>query len=278
MENLGHLDRMIDMAMDEDLQKEGDITSESIFTGKEQTFKLISKDIGKLCGKDVFERVMTRTDISVSVRFLHNDGDNIEKGDLVAEVSGPVKSILKAERTALNFLSLMSAVATKTARFVSEAEGKTIILDTRKTIPGFRQLQKYAVRCGGGMNHRMGLHDMVLIKDNHIDAAGGISTAVSKVRERWGSRFKIEVEARNIQEVREALNCKVERILLDNMSNEQLSEAVKLTEQICETEASGNMTLERIRQVSLTGVDFISVGELTHSIKAFDFSLKENIK
>lgn len=278
MENFRHLDRLIDLAMEEDLHKEGDITSESIFTGKEHVFKLISKDNGILCGKDVFERVLMRTDTSVSVRFLHSDGDNIKKGDLVAEVSGPVKSILMAERTALNFLSLMSAVATKTARFVNEAEDKTIILDTRKTIPGLRQLQKYAVRCGGGMNHRMGLHDMVMIKDNHIDAAGGISAAVSKVRERWAGRFKIVVEARNIQEVREALSCKVERIMLDNMNNVQLSEAVKLTERKCETEASGNMTLERIRQVSLTGVDYISVGELTHSIKAFDFSLKENIK
>lgn len=274
MDNFQSLDKLIDLALEEDLQKIGDITSEPIFTHHHFTYKLISKDTGVLCGIEVFARVFHMVDNQTKVVSFFDDGTSIGKGDLVAEISGKVVSILKSERTALNFLSMLSAVATRTSAFVKESGGLVTVLDTRKTIPGFRQLQKYAVRCGGGSNHRMGLYDMVMIKDNHIDAAGGIKAAVGIIRDQWGERYKIEVETRNIGEVREALACGVERIMLDNMSDIETMEAVRLINGKCESEASGNMTLGRIKQVASTGVNFISIGEITHSIKAFDFSLK----
>jgi nicotinate-nucleotide pyrophosphorylase (carboxylating) len=275
MDNFQKLDLLIDLSLEEDLQNGGDITSEPIFSSRQFTYKLISKEQGILCGIEIFSRVFQLVDNQTRIISHFVDGASIEKGDLVAEVSGNVLSILKAERTALNFLSLLSAVATRTSQFVKESGGLVTILDTRKTIPGLRELQKYAVRCGGGSNHRMGLYDMVMIKDNHIDAAGGITAAVGGIKAHWGDRYKIEVEARNMDEVREALSCGVDRIMLDNMSDSLTREAVRLINGTCETEASGNMTLGRIKQVAATGVNFISVGELTHSVKAFDFSLKE---
>jgi nicotinate-nucleotide pyrophosphorylase (carboxylating) len=274
MDNFQNLDKLIDLALEEDLHKNGDITSEPIFTYQNFTCKLISKDKGVLCGIEVFSKVFQLVDDQVKVILHFRDGSFIAKGDVVAEISGKVASILKAERTALNFLSMLSAVATRTSEFVNESGGVVTVLDTRKTIPGFRLLQKYAVRCGGGSNHRMGLYDMVMIKDNHIDAAGGITAAVTSIKDHWGDRYKIEVETRNISEVREALASGVDRIMLDNMSDSETIEAVRLINGNCETEASGNMTLGRIKQVAATGVNFISIGEITHSIKAFDFSLK----
>jgi nicotinate-nucleotide pyrophosphorylase (carboxylating) len=278
MNDFPNLDKLIELALEEDLQDAGDITSESIFSDEQHTFLLISKDTGILCGIGIFEKVMKKTDRLTSVIMKFSDGNRIGKGDLIAEVSGRVTSVLKAERVALNFLSLLSAVATKTSEFVKEANGRVIILDTRKTIPGFRFLQKYAVRCGGGSNHRMGLYDMVMIKDNHIDAAGGISAAVKKVRQKWGNKYKIEVETRNLDEVKEALACGADRIMLDNMGDEETAMAILLTGKTCETEASGNMNLQRIKQVASTGVGFISAGEITSSIRAFDFSLKEKLE
>lgn len=275
MESFPNADALIDMALEEDLREDGDVTSESIFTTEEHKFKLISKDSGILCGIDLFKKVMTRVDTDIEITGYFNDGYAIAEGDLVAEVAGKVVSVLKAERTALNFLSLLSAVATRTSEFVREAKGKIIILDTRKTIPGFRHLQKYAVRCGGGSNHRMGLWDMVLIKDNHIDAAGGIGPAIQKVREKWGNRFKVEVETRNITEVKEALSGKADRIMLDNMNENDMREAVQLIGKASETEASGNMTVDRIGSIASTGVDFVSSGQLTGSLRSFDFSLKD---
>jgi nicotinate-nucleotide pyrophosphorylase (carboxylating) len=270
-----HIETLIDMALMEDLQEAGDVTSESIFSNETHIFKLVAKDEGIICGLEIFKLVMARTDTGISVTSHFSDGDAIVKGDLVAEVSGRVVSILKAERTALNFLSLLSAVSTRTAAFVREAGGKMVILDTRKTIPGLRHLQKYAVKCGGGSNHRMGLHDMVMIKDNHIDAAGGISAALSKVRKKWAERFYIVIETRTIDEVKEALACKADRILLDNMDEKKMAEAVKIIDGACETEASGNITLARVKAVALTGVDYASSGELTNNLRAFDFSLKD---
>ena len=269
------VDILIDIALNEDLQNRGDITSESVFTNEKHVFKLIAKDKGVLCGIEVFERVINKTDPAIIISKYFRDGDAINKGDVIAEISGNVISILKSERTALNFLSILSGVATKTAEYVKKAEGRSIVIDTRKTIPAIRKLQKYAVRCGGGGNHRMGLFDMIMIKDNHIDAAGGISAAVEKTRNKWGDRFKIVVETRNMAEIKEALTCKVDRILLDNMKVAEIKEAVRLIDGACETEASGNITLESIKSVALTGVDYISSGDLTNSIKAFDFSLKE---
>jgi nicotinate-nucleotide pyrophosphorylase (carboxylating) len=273
--------KLLKMALKEDLSNTGDVTTDAIFTeNKNETFILLSKDIGILCGKNIFIDVFKTIDKNCEVEFYKNDGNNLKKGEIVARVKGDVKTILKGERTALNFISHLSGIASKTSLFVNAAGNKLNILDTRKTIPGLRMLQKYAVKCGGGTNHRIGLFDMVLIKDNHIDAAGSITKAVNKVRKKWGNKYKIEVETRNLDEVKEALNCKVDRIMLDNMNNENMKNAVKLIAGIAETEASGNMSIEKIKEVSETGIDFISFGELTHTIKVFDFSLKKesNVK
>ncbi|MDO9578250.1 MAG: carboxylating nicotinate-nucleotide diphosphorylase [Candidatus Cloacimonadales bacterium] len=262
-------------AFQEDFADPGDVTGEAIFSNETNSFVLISKDDGVLCGIDEFQNVFTAVDSSIKIKSFFADSDLLKKGDVIAEITGMVSAILKAERTALNIISHLSGIASKTAEFVKAADGKSIILDTRKTLPGWRELQKYAVRCGGGQNHRMGLFDMVMIKDNHIDTAGGITQAVQKIRNKWKNRFKIEVETRNLQEVKEVLECGVDRIMLDNMDNETMKTAVEIIAGKAEVEASGNMTLERIPEVAETGVDFISVGELTQSVKAFDFSLKK---
>ena len=275
MNNFNNLNQLIEMALYEDLLNIGDITSEAIFKDELYSYKLIAKDSGVLCGIDIFIAVMKYVDDKINIKKFFNDKDTINKGDIVADISGPVISILKAERTALNFISHLSGIATKTAIFVKESNGRATILDTRKTLPGYRELQKYAVLCGGGKNHRMGLYDTILIKDNHSDAVAGITNAVERVKARWGNKYKIEVETRNIDEVKEAAKCNVDRIMLDNMSNSEMKEAVDYIEGKIETEASGNMNLQRIHDVSLTGVNFISFGELTNSVKAFDFSLKE---
>ena len=268
---------LIRLAFTEDLHEIGDVTSQAIFTDEESNYKLFAKDSGILCGIDLFQEVFHTLDKDVKFELFFTDGNKINKGDLIANISGKVLSMLQAERVALNFLSNLSAIATKTNKFVQAAEGKCKILDTRKTLPGYRKLQKYAVKCGGGENHRMGLYDMVMIKDNHIDAAGSITKAVGKIRSKWGNKYKIEVETRNLDEVKEALSCNVDRIMLDNMDIETMKKAVATINKQTEIEASGNMTLERIPQVSEIGVDFISVGELTHTVKAFDFSLKKDI-
>ena len=269
-----YISELIKNALYEDINKKGDITSSAIFQDEKDHFYLLAKDEGILCGIKVFEKVFKIIDPEIKVEIEIYDGDKIEKNMVIAKIYGKVATILKAERTALNILSHLSGIATKTDEFVKETNGRSTILDTRKTLPGLRQLQKYAVRCGGGENHRMGLYDMVMIKDNHIDAAGGIENAVKKVREKWGSKFKIEVETRDLEEVKQALKSNADRIMLDNMNIETIRKAVELINGEAETEASGNMTLERISEVSHTGVDYISVGELTHTIKAFDFSLK----
>jgi nicotinate-nucleotide pyrophosphorylase (carboxylating) len=266
---------LLKAAFQEDFADLGDITGEAIFSEEIDSFKLISKDTGILCGIDEFVEVMRSIDDSITFKVFFKDSKKINVGDLIAELSGKVSSILKAERTALNILSHLSGIATKTNKFVIAATERSTILDTRKTLPGLRELQKYAVGCGGGKNHRMGLYDMVMIKDNHIDAAGGIDKAVNKIRSKWGTRFQIEVETRNLNEVKQAVECKADRIMLDNMNNSELSQAVEFIAGRSETEASGNMTLERIPEVAETGVDFISVGELTHTVKAFDFSLRK---
>ncbi|RLC52356.1 MAG: carboxylating nicotinate-nucleotide diphosphorylase [Candidatus Cloacimonadota bacterium] len=266
---------LLKAAFQEDFSDIGDITGEAIFSEEIESFKLISKDIGILCGIKEFVEVMKSVDDSIIFNVFFKDSQKINKGDLIAEISGKVSSILKAERTALNILSHLSGIATKTNKFVVAANGRSTILDTRKTQPGLRELQKYAVRCGGAQNHRMGLYDMVMIKDNHIDAAGGIVKAVNKIRNKWGTRFQIEVETRNLDEVQQAIDCKSDRVMLDNMDDQMMSQAVELIAGRCETEASGNMSLERIPEVAETGVNFISVGELTHTVKAFDFSLRK---
>jgi len=275
MEKAMNINTLIRMALKEDLDDSGDITSDAIFQDEVYSYKLVAKERGILCGMDIFIAVMRHVDKHIQIENHFNDGDYIGRGNVVADVSGHVKSILLSERTALNLLSHLSGIATKTAFFVKKTGGRAVILDTRKTLPGYRELQKYAVRCGGGENHRMGLYDMVMIKDNHIDAAGGITAAVKRVRAKWGDRYKIEVETRNPEEVREALECNVDRIMLDNMNDDEIKSAVDMISRRAETEASGNMDLQRIKNVSQTGVDYISAGELTNSVKGLDFSLKK---
>lgn len=276
MKDIVNLKELLDLALIEDLGESGDVTAEAIFKNEVYSFSLVSKDEGIICGIEIFKMVMARIDEKIKVKSFYSDGDIIRKGDIAASVSGPVVSILKGERTALNFLCHLSAIATKTSIFVKEADGKAEILDTRKTLPGYRGLHKYAVHCGGGTNHRMGLYDMVMIKDNHADAAGGIRPAVEKVKAKWGSRYRIEVEARNLSEVKEALDCGADIIMLDNMTNDEMNEAVKYIAGRAKTEASGNMSFERIAGAAATGVTYISFGELTHTVKAFDFSLRES--
>ncbi|MBU0936255.1 MAG: carboxylating nicotinate-nucleotide diphosphorylase [Spirochaetes bacterium] len=282
--------KLIRQALREDLGKAGDISTIALFGKHEHSvFKLLAKDSGCLCGMDVFCQVFNMVDRRLQVERLYKDGDYIESGTTVARVSGPSASILTGERTALNFISHLSGIASKTATFVaalaaageqhSRATGKQltvpIVLDTRKTIPGLRLLQKYAVACGGGQNHRIGLYDMVMLKDNHIDAAGGIPNAVAKARTRWGQRYKIEVETRNLAEVQQALTAGADRIMLDNMDDATMRQAVQLVAGRAETEASGNMTLERLCALADSGISYVSFGELTHSVRVFDFSLKQ---
>lgn len=272
------LPELIDRALEEDLgglpPRGLDVTSEAIFSDERERYHLVAKGAGVLCGKDVVSAVVARVDPAVTVSWTYDDGDSFPRGETVAFLEGAVRSILQAERTALNFLSHLSGISTRTAEFLRALDGRAGLLDTRKTLPGYRLLQKYAVRCGGGENHRTGLYDMVMIKDNHIDAAGGITSAVERVRSRWGSRYRIEVEARRLEEVQEALACGVDRIMLDNMSDHEMTRAVKLVAGRAETEASGTMTRERIARVAPTGVDYISFGMLTHTVLPVDFSLR----
>jgi len=264
---------IISLALFEDLENSEDITSQAIFTTQMARYKLISKGSGILCGSEYFTAVFKQVDPDCLIVFLVNDSEKINRGQEIALVYGNIKIILTAERVAINFLSHLSAIATKTNQFCQLTKGNTKVLDTRKTIPGLRKAEKYAVRCGGGHNHRMGLFDMVMIKDNHIDGIGSISTAVKKVRKKLGDRIKIEVETRNLEEVKEALTCEVNLIMLDNMSIEMIKEAISVINGKAKIEASGNINLEKIKQLSEIGLDYISIGELTHTVKAFDFSL-----
>ncbi len=275
MDNRGFAD-LLRLSLLEDLGRDGDITSDSIFDENQCNAVLISRDDGILAGKDYFINVFRHYDKNTGVIFNFNDGDKIFSGDIVAKMSGRIKSILSVERIALNFLGYLSGIATLTGKFVSAAKstGKCIILDTRKTLPGYRKLAKYAVKTGGGGNHRMGLYDMVMIKDNHIDAAGSISKAVTMVRKKVADNIKIEVECRNIEEVKEAISNDADIIMLDNMNMEMTEEALKLRKGNILFESSGDMTLEKVASYSSLGVDFISAGSLTHSVKNFNYSIK----
>lgn len=270
-----NLTTIIELALREDLAEKGDVTSQAIFDNQIGTYQLIAKDSGILCGKDVFISVFNKIDPQIKLKFNFNDGDILNEGQLIAEIDGNVKNILIAERTALNFISHLSGIATKTRKFVEKTKDKIKILDTRKTLPGYRELHKYAVKCGGGFNHRIGLFDMVMIKDNHIDAAGGITNAVNNVRLKWANEFKIEVETRTIDEVKEALGCNVDRIMLDNMNQDIMQKAIDIINKKAEIEVSGNVTFDRLNELIKLDIDFVSIGELTHTIKAFDFSLKK---
>jgi len=273
-------DFLIRKALAEDLADRGDVTTDAIFSGRQGTGHLVSKGRGVLAGCSLVTRVFQEIEPEIKVEFFFRDGDRLHPGDTVAEVAGRVKAILTAERTALNFLSYISGIATATGEFVEAAHagGRAVILDTRKTLPGYRGLAKYGVKVGGGKNHRMGLYDMVMIKDNHIDAAGSITKAVEKIREVYGTAYTVEVECRTLDDLREALELGVDIVMLDNMDLDSVSAAVSLRRELGKEdillEVSGNMDLKKTREMSGTGVDYISVGSLTHSVKAFDFSLK----
>lgn len=267
--------RIIRQALDEDIGS-GDITTDSVLTGEERGLAqaLVKRDT-VIAGGEVFREVFLTHDPDLQVVLLKRDGDPAAAGEVVAEVSGKLRSILTAERVALNLFQRMCGIAALTRRYVEETKGtKAKILDTRKTMPGLRILDKYAVEAGGGFNHRTGLYDGVLIKDNHIRAAGGIAAAVRSAAARSPLLVRVEVEAGNLDEVREALSAGAHVIMLDNMSCEDMSRAVALIDGRALVEASGNVTLERVREIAQTGVDFISTGAITHSVPAADISLK----
>ena len=264
-------------ALDEDIG-DGDVTT--LCTVSPQAIhqgRLIAKAAGVIAGLDVAKLTFSLVDERVRFAPCVSDGDWVDTRDLIAEVGGPGQSILSAERVALNFLQRMSGIATLTHRFVQAVEGTAaIILDTRKTVPGLRILDKWAVRLGGGQNHRSGLYDMVLIKDNHVAAAGSISEAVMRVRARDERKRAIEVEVKTLAELGEASDLDVDRIMLDNMSLEEMRQAVRLNAGRIPLEASGNVCLGNVATVAATGVDYISIGMLTHSPKALDLSLLLN--
>ena len=264
----------IKRALEEDIGT-GDVTTDTIVPADASLRgRIVAKQDGVVAGLQVAKQVMLSLNESVEFRANVEDGSKVTRGTVLAEVEGPARALLTGERTALNFLGRMSGIATLTRKFVDAVSTtNAIILDTRKTAPGLRITDKLAVRLGGGQNHRIGLFDMVLIKDNHIDFAGSITAAVERVRAS-GTMLEIEVETRTLDHVREALALEVERILLDNMSVETMREAVSICGGRAKLEASGNVTLDNVLEVAGTGVDYISVGALTHSPAVFDVSLE----
>ena len=275
MINQIYIDDIIKRAICEDINYV-DITTDYLIPEDEKnTANFIAKDSGVLCGIDIALRVFEHFDSQIETVKMKNDGDLVKKGDILATVEGNTRAILKGERIALNLLQHLSGIASaahKASEIVKGTSAK--IADTRKTIPGLRALQKYAVTVGGGKNHRFNLSDGAMLKDNHIDASGGIINAVFALREKIGHMVNIEVEVRNLSELEEALSANCDIIMLDNMSNEEMAEAVLITNGRALLEASGGITLENLRSVAETGVDIISIGALTHSVKAFDISLK----
>lgn len=268
------IDYIIDNALKEDIGS-GDVTTEAIFSADEVCeAHIIAKEKGVIAGIEVAKRIFHKLDTQASFTDVIRDGDQVVIGDEILRIKASVRAILSGERLALNILQRMSGIATATSNYVEALEGfHTKILDTRKTVPGLRVLDKYAVNAGGGQNHRFGLYDAVLIKDNHIESAGSIKNAVDLIRNKHGNKFKIEVETSNINEVEEALSCGVDIIMLDNMSTSVMKEAVLLIDGRALTEASGGITLDRLPQIAQTGVDYISVGAITHSVRALDISL-----
>ena len=264
--------RVIQQALAEDIGS-GDMTT-NLIVPADATLEgqIIAKQRGVIAGLDIVNGVYQNVDARIKFTSSQTEGARVENRQIVARVSGPARGLLTAERTALNFLGRISGIATLTRQFVDAVAGtKAVILDTRKTAPGLRRIDKLAVLRGGGQNHRFGLFDMIRIKDNHIDFAGGLAEAVERVRSS-GSALTVEVEARTLSDVESALGLKVGRILLDNMTIEMLTEAVQITAGRAQLEASGNVDLDSVRQIANTGVDFISVGALTHSAPVFDVS------
>jgi nicotinate-nucleotide pyrophosphorylase (carboxylating) len=278
MENIeidwGKVDLIIENTLEEDLGS-GDITTDAIFSVDETCEALIiGKEEGIIAGIPIAERVFQKLAPEVTVAQKLKDGEHVNPGDEILVIKGSIHAVLSGERLSLNLLQRMSGIATATSKYVAAISGyRTRILDTRKTAPGLRVLDKYAVSIGGGCNHRFGLYDAVLIKDNHIDFAGNISNAVEIVRSKYQSKFKVEVETSTLDEVREALKAGADIIMLDNMTVEMMEEAVRIINGKSITEASGGITLDTIGQIADTGVDFISVGAITHSSPALDIGL-----
>ena len=272
-------DRLIDLAFAEDIG-DGDHTTLCCIpeTAMGKSHLLIKED-GILAGVEVAKRVFARFDPTMQVEVLIGDGAHVKKGDIAMVVTGKVRSLLQTERLMLNIMQRMSGIATMTAKYVERLKGtKTHVLDTRKTTPGLRMLEKQAVKIGGGMNHRIGLFDMILLKDNHVDFAGGIANAINRCHEylkEKGLDLKIEIEVRNFDELRQAMECGgINRIMLDNFSVDNTKKAVEMVAGKYETESSGGITFDTIRDYAECGVDFISVGALTHSVKGLDMSFK----
>ncbi len=276
MINSIYVESIIKTALLEDINYLDCATDYLIDEAQEDCARFLAKDDGVLCGIDVALRVFTILQPEgFEARVYKHDGDVLKKGDVIAEIRGKTRTLLKGERTALNLLQHMSGVATATNRAVRLVEGtKASIADTRKTLPGLRPLEKYAVTVGGGRNHRYNLSDAAMLKDNHIDAGGGIANAVAKLKARLGHMTKIELEVRDLDELQQALDAEVDVIMLDNMSCDMMRRAVEITNGRALLEASGNVTDETIRAIAETGVDIISMGAITHSVKAFDISMK----
>lgn len=269
------IEQLIRSALEEDVGP-GDITTLSTVAAEARGKGLFrAKRDGVVAGLVLIEKIFAVLDTRVAVRCLSRDGDSVARGTVVAEAEGPARALLMGERTALNFLQRLSGTATLTRRYVDAIKDFPCkLIDTRKTTPGFRMLEKYAVRMGGGTNHRFGLYDAALVKDNHIAAAGSIAGAVKLIRAQAPFMAKIEVECETLDEVREALAAGADVIMLDNMNTRQMAEAVRLVNKRAWIEASGGITIENLREVAATGVDFISVGALTHSAPAVDFNMK----
>jgi len=273
------IDSIIDIALAEDISH-GDLTSETLIPPELQgKASLLAKAEGIVAGVEVARRVFLRVDPSLKIEVFIKDGAQVKPGDIIAAISGRVISILKAERTALNFLNRLSGIATLTAQYTAKTQGvATSILDTRKTTPGLRLLEKYAVRMGGGKNHRLHLGDLILIKDNHLTALRALGMSlkdiVAKAKQNAPRGIKVEVEVNTIQEAREAVEGGADIILLDNMSPDEMRQVVSLVPDYVKTEASGGITLDNVQAAAMAGVDFISIGALTHSVKALDISLE----
>lgn len=272
---LNQIDEIIMRALREDMPTV-DLTSEWLFKGSMMSkAKLIAKENGVLAGLSVFDQTFKCVDARHEVTCFFADGDRVQRGDVVAEIVGPTKSMLYAERTALNFLQRMSGIATATRSYVDEVSGLAAkIVDTRKTVPGLRLFDKMAVRSGGGMNHRFNLSDGILIKDNHIKAAGGVREAIARIKSTAPHTVRIEIEVESLEMLEQAIDAGADIVMLDNMSVTMMNQAVAINQGRVILEASGNMSLERVREVAMSGVDLISVGALTHSVFALDLSLK----
>ncbi len=264
---------LIDLALKDDVG-EGDITTDNIVPAEiRRKAKMVAKTDGVVAGLPVAEMVFKKLDHALIWNELTPDGSKVKKGDVLVEFEGTYRALLTGERTALNFLQRLSGIATMSAIYADAVKDfQTVILDTRKTLPGFNKLDKYAVKTGGASNHRLGLHDMAMIKDNHIEVAGGITAAVKAVRSSVEHGIKIEVETTTLAQVQEAIDAKADIIMLDNMDLETMRKGVQLIAGRAKVEASGNITLERLRDVAATGVDYISIGALTHSVTAMDIS------